>query len=77
MHVELIDHYLGSVFILAVSDVLICIFGKVRVLIYMFFPRVVKVANFWVSSVQTESRVMTTETGTYHWMALEVHFTSM
>ncbi|KAF5766727.1 putative dual-specificity kinase TKL-Pl-4 family [Helianthus annuus] len=34
--------------------------------------QVVKVADFRVARVQTESRVMTAETGTYRWMAPEV-----
>ncbi|KAM0025803.1 putative dual-specificity kinase TKL-Pl-4 family [Helianthus debilis subsp. tardiflorus] len=33
---------------------------------------VVKVADFGVARVQTESGVMTTETGIYRWMAPEV-----
>jgi len=33
---------------------------------------VVKVADFGVARVQTQSGVMTAETGTYRWMAPEV-----
>ncbi|KAF5811778.1 putative dual-specificity kinase TKL-Pl-4 family [Helianthus annuus] len=33
---------------------------------------VVKVADFGVARVQTESGVMTAETGTYRWMAPEI-----
>lgn len=36
------------------------------------FEQVVKVADFGVARVQTESGVMTAETGTYRWMAPEV-----
>lgn len=34
--------------------------------------QVVKVADFGVARVQTQSGVMTAETGTYRWMAPEV-----
>lgn len=36
------------------------------------FEQVVKVADFGVARVQTQSGVMTAETGTYRWMAPEV-----
>jgi serine/threonine protein kinase len=35
--------------------------------------QVVKVADFGVSRVKDQSGVMTAETGTYRWMAPEVH----
>ncbi|KAJ6916550.1 hypothetical protein NC652_019070 [Populus alba x Populus x berolinensis] len=38
---------------------------------------VVKAADCGFSRVRTQSGVMTAETGTYHWMAPEVHFTCM
>ncbi|KAG6767100.1 hypothetical protein POTOM_028279 [Populus tomentosa] len=38
---------------------------------------VVKVVDFGFSRVQTQSGVMTAETGTYNWMAPAVHFTCM
>lgn len=45
----------------------------VSVLKSIVFPeQVVKVADFGVSRVQTQSGVMTAETGTYRWMAPEV-----
>lgn len=69
MHVELIAHCLGLVFILVVSDVLINIFGMVIVLFYTLLSQVVKAADFGFSRVRTQSGVMTAETGTYHWMA--------
>jgi serine/threonine protein kinase len=36
--------------------------------------QVVKVADFGVARVKTQSGVMTAETGTYRWMAPEVIF---
>lgn len=36
------------------------------------FLQVVKVADFGVARVQSQSGVMTAETGTYRWMAPEV-----
>ena len=66
MHVELIAHCLGLVFILVVSDVLICIFGILIVLIFTLLSQVVRVADFGFSRVRTQSGVMTGETGTYH-----------
>jgi serine/threonine protein kinase len=45
--------------------------------IYTLLSQVVKVADFGVARVQTQSGVMTAETGTYRWMAPEVHFTCM
>ena len=65
MHVELIAHCLGLVFILVVSDVLICIFGILIVLIFTLLSQVVKVDDFGFSRVRTQSGVMTAETGTY------------
>lgn len=38
----------------------------------VFILQVVKVADFGVARVQTQSGVMTAETGTYRWMAPEV-----
>jgi serine/threonine protein kinase len=35
--------------------------------------QVVKVADFGVARVQAQSGIMTAETGTYRWMAPEVH----
>lgn len=35
--------------------------------------QVVKVADFGVARVKAQSGVMTAETGTYRWMAPEVH----
>lgn len=35
--------------------------------------QLVKVADFGVARVQTQSGVMTAETGTYRWMAPEVY----
>lgn len=35
--------------------------------------QVVKVADFGVARVKSQSGVMTAETGTYRWMAPEVH----
>lgn len=43
------------------------------ILKYFIVPgQVVKVADFGVARVQTQSGVMTAETGTYRWMAPEV-----
>jgi hypothetical protein len=39
--------------------------------------QVVKVADFGVARVKDQSGVMTAETGTYRWMAPEVHCTIM
>lgn len=39
---------------------------------YLMF-QVVKVADFGVARVKAQSGVMTAETGTYRWMAPEVH----
>ena len=39
---------------------------------YLVLQQVVKVADFGVARVQTQSGVMTAETGTYRWMAPEV-----
>ena len=39
----------------------------------IFLQQVVKVADFGVARVQTQSGVMTAETGTYRWMAPEVY----
>ena len=66
MHVELLAHCLGLVFILVVSDVLICIFGIVILLFYTLLSQVVKVADFGFSRVRTQFGVMTAETRTYH-----------
>lgn len=42
-------------------------------LIYeVYIVQVVKVADFGVARVQSQSGVMTAETGTYRWMAPEV-----
>uniref|UniRef100_A0A6M2E985 Protein kinase domain-containing protein n=1 Tax=Populus davidiana TaxID=266767 RepID=A0A6M2E985_9ROSI len=49
-----------------VSDVLICINFEYGLNL------VVKAADFGSSRVRIQSRVMTAETGTYHWMAPEV-----
>lgn len=39
-----------------------------------FIGQVVKVADFGVARVKSETGVMTAETGTYRWMAPEVIF---
>jgi serine/threonine protein kinase len=39
--------------------------------------QVVKVADFGVARVKDQSGVMTAETGTYRWMAPEVHIIHM
>ena len=41
-------------------------------LTYCFLLQMVKVADFGVACVRVQSWVMTAETGTYRWMALEV-----
>ena len=40
---------------------------------FFFSFQVVKVADFGVARVKAQTGVMTAETGTYRWMAPEVH----